>query len=53
VNFARTNAPSPITRCNIDIIVKHELFGRVDPAFDRGTAVGIVSRQVRLDYIPR
>jgi len=33
--------------------VRHELEGRVDPAFDDGTAVGIVSRKVRLDYIPR
>lgn len=53
VNFARTNTVSPVTRCSIDIIVRHELDGRVDPAFDDGIALGIVSRQVRLDYTPR
>lgn len=53
VTFARSNTTSPITRCSIDIIVRHELDGRVDPAFDDGLATGIVSRRVRLDYAPR
>jgi hypothetical protein len=53
VSFARTNTVSPVTRCSIDIIVRHELDGRVDPAFDDGIALGIVSRRVRLDYAPR
>jgi hypothetical protein len=53
VNFARTNILSPVTRCNIDVTVRHELDGRVDPAFDDGVATGIVSRQVRLEYVPR
>ena len=53
VNFARTNTISPVTRCSIDLIVRHELDGRVDPAFDDGIAVGIVSREVNLEYIPR
>jgi hypothetical protein len=53
VSFARTNTISPVTRCSIDVTVRHELDGRVDPAFDDGIAVGIVSREVRLDYIPR
>jgi hypothetical protein len=47
-----TNATSTVTRCNIDIIVRHELQGRVDPAFDHGIARGIVSRKVNLDYVP-
>jgi len=53
VSFAGSNTPSPITRCSIDLIVRHELDGRVDPAFDEGIATGIVSRRVRLDYAPR
>jgi hypothetical protein len=53
VEAARTVSASPVTRCSIDVFVRHELNGRVDPAFDGGTAVGIVSRVVRLDYIPR
>lgn len=53
VNFVRPTAPSPVTRCSIDVIVSHELQGRIDPAFDDGTALGIVSRKVSLDYIPR
>jgi hypothetical protein len=53
VTFARTNATSSITRCSIDVTVSHQLLGRVDPAFAHGTAVGIVSRKVNLDYIPR
>jgi hypothetical protein len=53
VTFARSNTTSPITRCSIDVIVRHELDGRVDPAFSKGIATGIVSRRVRLDYAPR
>ena len=53
VSVARTNATSAITRCSIDVIVKHEIQGRIDPAFRNGTAVGVVSRKVNLDYIPR
>jgi len=50
---ARASATSPITRCSIDVTVSHELRGRIDPAFRGGIARGIVSRKVRLDYIPR
>jgi hypothetical protein len=53
VSNARSGATSAITRCDIDVIVSHERSGRIDPAFDGGTAVGIVSRSVSLDYIPR
>lgn len=53
VDFARTSVPSTITGCSIDVTVSHELQGRIDPAFDDGTAVGIVSRKVNLNYIPR
>jgi hypothetical protein len=53
VNFARTKVSSPVTRCSIDVTVRHELDGRVDPAFDDGIATGIGSRKVRLDYVPR
>jgi hypothetical protein len=53
VNFARSNVLSPVTGCRIDLLVSHELQGHVDPAFDGGTAMGIVTREVRLNYIPR
>jgi len=53
VSAVRANVTSTITRCRIDVIVSHERQGRIDPAFDGGQAVGIVSRTVRLDYIPR
>jgi hypothetical protein len=53
VSLVRSNSPSTITRCNIDVTVSHELQGRIDPAFHNGTAVGTVSRDVNLDYIPR
>jgi hypothetical protein len=53
VTFARSNATSAMTRCSIDIKVSHQLQGRVDPAFGHGTALGIVSRKVNLDYLPR
>jgi hypothetical protein len=53
VTNARSGSPSSITRCSIDVTVSHELQGRIDPAFDDGHAVGIVSRVVQLDYIPR
>ena len=53
VTFAGTNATSRITRCSIDVTVSHQLQGHVDPAFNKGYALGIVSRKVNLDYIPR
>lgn len=53
VSFARTGTTSPVTRCVIEVVVRHELDGRVDPAFDDGFAMGVVSRKVRLDYTPR
>ena len=53
VDHAREGVPSTITRCSIDVTVSHQLQGRVDPAFNHGNAVGIVSRKVNLDYIPR
>jgi hypothetical protein len=52
VTLARSNATSTITRCSIDLTVSHQRQGRIDPAFRNGTAVGIVSRVVNLDYIP-
>jgi hypothetical protein len=53
VTNARSNSTLAITRCSIDVTVKHELDGRIDPAFHHGVALGIVSRVVNLDYIPR
>ena len=53
VSFARSNTTTPVTRCSIEVVVRHELQGRIDPAFHGGTALGIVSREVNLDYIPR
>lgn len=53
VTFAASNSTSTITRCSIDVTVSHELQGRVDPAFHKGTARGIVSRVVNLAYVPR
>ncbi|HYJ40628.1 MAG TPA: hypothetical protein VEW08_07555 [Steroidobacteraceae bacterium] len=53
VDAARSGTTSTITRCSIDVTVSHELPGRIDPAFRNGTAVGIVSRKVNLDYVPR
>ena len=53
IAFARSNAAGVLTRCSIDVIVRHELEGRVDPAFDDGVALGVVSRKVTLNYIPR
>jgi len=50
---ARSSATSAITRCSIDVTVSHELQGRIDPAYGDGTARGIVSREVNLDFIPR
>ena len=52
VTFDRTTSPFPPTRCSIDVTVSHELQGRIDPAFHRGFARGVVSRVVNLDYIP-
>ena len=53
VNFVRSSSTATITRCSIDVTVRHQLTGSVDPAFDHGIALGIVSRKVNLDYIPR
>jgi hypothetical protein len=53
VTVAASNSPSRITRCSIDLIVRHELQGRIDSAFDGGIALGIVAREVNVDYIPR
>ena len=53
VNFVRSSSTATITRCSIDVSVRHQHTGSVDPAFDRGIALGIVSRKVNLDYIPR
>jgi hypothetical protein len=52
VNRARQSA-SNFSRCSIDLTVRHELEGRIDPAFDGGTAIGRVSRKVTVDYISR
>lgn len=43
---------SPITSCSIELIVTHEHQGLIDPEFRNGTAMGIVSRRVTLDYVP-
>jgi hypothetical protein len=53
VTFVRSNSTVPITRCSIDVIVRHQLQGSIDPTFDGGFALGVVSRKVNLDYIPR
>jgi len=53
VDFVRSGSTPPATGCSIDVIVRHEIDGRVDPAFDDGLAIGIVSRKVNLNYIPR
>lgn len=51
VTFARSNTTADVTSCDIDVTVSHELQGHVDPAFDGGTARGIVSRKVKLEYV--
>jgi hypothetical protein len=53
VDFVRSSSPQRVTGCSIDVTVQHELQGRVDPAFDDGLALGIVSRKVNLDFVPR
>jgi len=53
VDLVRVDATSTLTRCTIDVTVSHQLQGRIDPAFRNGTALGVVSRKVNLDYIPR
>ncbi len=53
LEFAGTSSQSRITRCEIDLTVRHELQGRIDPNFGDGTAIGVVSRKITLDYIPR
>jgi hypothetical protein len=50
VNAAGSASQSTITSCSIDVKVSHQLEGRVDPAFHGGTALGIVSRVVNLEY---
>jgi len=52
VGFASSSPTSTITRCSIDVTVRHQLEGKIDPAFKQGRALGIVSRVVNLDYIP-
>lgn len=52
VDLAQANVLSPITRCTIYLVVSHELRGQADPAYDDGLVRGIVSRKVRLDYLP-
>jgi len=53
VTFAQSGVVAAISRCSIDVNVHHELQGRVDPAFRKGTALGTVTRTVNLDYLPR
>jgi hypothetical protein len=54
LEYAGSSSPqSRITRCDIDLTVRHELQGRIDPGFGDGTAIGVVSRKVTLDYVPR
>lgn len=53
VDLTRSGVASTVTRCSIAVAVNHELQGRIDPAFRKGTAVGVVSRTVNLDYVPR
>jgi hypothetical protein len=53
VTLAQSGVVSSITRCSIDVNVKHQIQGRVDPAFDHGSALGTVSRTVNLDFVPR
>jgi hypothetical protein len=53
IGTASIGATSTITRCSIDVRVRHQVQGQIDPAFHGGTAVGVVSRDVNLDYLPR
>jgi hypothetical protein len=53
VTFAQSGMVATLTRCSIDVKVHHELQGRIDPGYRNGTALGIVSRKVNLDYVPR
>jgi hypothetical protein len=53
VAFTRRDGVPAVTRCSIDVTVSHKLPGQIDPAFHGGIAFGIVSRKVRLDYVPR
>lgn len=53
VEFAHAITLPRVSRCRIDVIVSHETRGQIDPAFKNGIARGIVSRKVRLDYVPR
>jgi len=45
-------SPTPVHRCRITVQVSHERRGAIDPAFDGGEIVGVVSRKVRVDYYP-
>lgn len=45
-------SPTRVHRCHITVEVSHERRGTLDPAFDGGDIVGIVSRKVRLTYYP-
>ena len=53
VEAMRSGTQGTISKCDIDVSVHHELSGRIDRAFHGGTAVGIVTRMARLEYIPR
>jgi hypothetical protein len=53
VDFTSIGQTTRPTKCSIKITVRHEVQGRVDPAFGHGSAIGIVSREVVLDYVPR
>jgi hypothetical protein len=53
IDVARSGATSTVAGCSIDVTVRHELQGRIDPAYHNGTAAGIVSRVVTLAYVPR
>ncbi|MEJ0087207.1 MAG: hypothetical protein WDO72_16155 [Pseudomonadota bacterium] len=46
------NSFPAVTRCSIDVTVRQEMRGQIDPAFDGGLARGTVSRKINLDYIP-
>jgi hypothetical protein len=53
VDFSTIKPGQRATSCSIDFVVRHELRGRVDPAFRKGVAAGIVSREVNVAYLPR
>jgi hypothetical protein len=43
---------SAIQNCDVDVEVTHERYGIIDPAFRGGYILGVVSRKVRLNYLP-